>query len=582
MRINLEPAPTPAPAAITWHNWDNSVFEKAKEQDKPILLNITAPSSYWCNIMEIDCYQDSLIKEFLEKHFICIKLQQDDIPEIDSVYQIAQQLANGRSGWPITAFLNHNKEPFFVGSYIYKADVENTPGFFRLIQNIEGIWKNERTTINENAQKFASSIKSILGQQPIRSGNKLDLNAIELIIEKKLEKADFEQGGFTELAKNIPYQFLFLCLEVVKQKNLSKEIIGKCERFLGSTLKGIGLSALHDMVGGGFHRCSIDSTWNNPRFEKLLVENAHLLSLYSKSLEILTLESDEQWLFERCKNGIIVWLQNEMLGREGLFYNATYAYNEDEDGIFYLWSEKEIQEALGYESDYFCNLCSITSVGNYNDEVTKQSTGFNIISLKGIPEKKDNFTKLLSGLNTYRALRVPPKKDKRIFLEKNALIVTALLDAGKIDTAKYIVDNILKNSTNINQLSGNIKNSDTSQNGTLGDYATLTLALYKISSKLQDSKYHLEAVKLTEVMNNRFYHNDVGYSLSDNKEYNLFGDITPVYDTVSLSSTTRAIECLYHAGYMERAEEELNNLLPCISENPDYFYSMMALKLRVL
>ncbi|MBL8088189.1 MAG: thioredoxin domain-containing protein [Chthonomonas sp.] len=393
---------------IHWVEWSEDAFARAREEHKLVFLSIGYSACHWCHVMAHESFEDPAVAEVLTQHFVSIKVDREERPDIDEIYMTAVQLSTGRGGWPMTLFLTPDKQPFFAGTYFPREGRGGHPGFLDLCRQIVSISENSPEGIQQAADEFGKSLREVL-DRPAPPSEPLPLEPLQMLLADLSESFDPEDGGFGGAPKFPPHSSI-----------LALQRLGAGEHpMVETTLRCIAAGGIHDHVAGGFHRYSTDGYWLLPHFEKMLSDNALFLMQYSSCTESYG---------SRCVDGILNWVRSEMTSPEGLFYTAVDADTEGEEGLTYLWSCDEIRKLLGDRAESFIATYGMEELGNYFDEATRQKTGLNVLHLTDVTA--DPLSDCLAILLQARAIRPQPMVDTKCVANANGLMIEAMIRAG--------------------------------------------------------------------------------------------------------------------------------------------------------
>ncbi len=416
---------------VDWYPWGEEAFRKARREDKPVFLSIGYSSCHWCHVMERESFEDDGIARFLNEHFVPIKVDREERPDVDDVYMTAVQLMTGRGGWPLSAFLLPDRRPFFAGTYFPPADRHGQPGFRRLLEALAADWRTHRSEIERIADRLAAEIAA--SQGPAAAGGRVPLSGEtpSLLTAALAASFDSGHGGFGGAPKFPPHLALLWLLG----KGLSENAWGL--EMASRTLEAMALGGVHDHLGGGFHRYSTDAKWLVPHFEKMLYDNGQLLGIYARARAATGHD-----LFRRTALGIGDYLLRDMRGAEGGFFAATDADSEGEEGKYFVWRADEIRDVLG-ETDggFFSEKYNVQPEGNFREDASGRATGLNILHLsQGIPaDVESRLAPLREKLLAARRGRVPPALDDKRVSGWIALAVSGFAGAGKaLGEARYL------------------------------------------------------------------------------------------------------------------------------------------------
>ena len=499
---------------VDWYPWCEEAFLKAKEEDKPIFLSIGYSTCHWCHVMAHESFEDASTAEILNKHFVSIKVDREERPDIDSVYMAACQAFTGSGGWPMTIFMSWDKKPFFAGSYFPKKPQYGMPSFSDLLNEILDIWQNDR----EKLLQYAKEVTEHLKNKKI-SGNAADDDLAQIAAGNFIKIFDSENGGFGYAPKfPTPHNLLFLML----YSKRSKELIKMVEKTLLQMRKG----GIFDQIGYGFSRYSTDKYFLAPHFEKMLYDNALLIMAYSAAYELT-----KNKLYLDTAEKTAEYIFRAMTSEEGGFYSAQDADSEGVEGKYYTFKLSEITKVLGEErGKEFAKVFDITEKGNFE--------GVNIPNLLKSGDMKTDFQKEIKKLYIYRKERGKLHLDNKILISWNALMISALAMLYRasekeeyLEAAKRTEEFIKQNLSEKEKLFTSFREGKRSENAFLDDYAFYISALIELYNSTLDKEYIEraeafcdEAVKLfSDSENGGFY-----LCKSDNTE--LFMNPKETYD----------------------------------------------------
>jgi uncharacterized protein YyaL (SSP411 family) len=418
---------------VDWYPWCDEAFEKAHANHKPIFLSIGYAACHWCHVMEKESFEDEEAAKYLNDAFICIKVDREERPDIDSVYMAACQMLTGRGGWPLTVLLTPDKKPFFATTYIPKTSRFGRPGLIDICKQVKSLWEKDRDKISESAAQISVHLSKAFDFQ--WTGENLDKSVLKSAYEELESCFDEEYSGFGSAPKfPTPHRMLFL-LRYYHRTGEEKAMI-----MVQKTLKAMRLGGIWDHVGFGFHRYSTDKLWLLPHFEKMLYDQA-LLAM--ANLEVYQITKDP--FYAKTADEIFTYVLRDMISDAGGFFTAEDADSEGEEGKFYLWTTQEFNATLGDErGKLWQRFMNLNPQGNFADEATGQKTGANILhltrSFSEWAEKlemeetdlADRWEKTREILFHIRKKRVPPLKDDKILTDWNGLMIAALAMGSRI------------------------------------------------------------------------------------------------------------------------------------------------------
>ncbi len=409
---------------VDWYPWGEAAFAKARETDKPMLISIGYSSCHWCHVMAHESFEDSYIAKLMNTHFVCVKVDREEHPDVDRIYMESVQMMNGHGGWPLNVFCLPNGRPFAGGTYFPPDDSKgySLVPWPQLLTRVSDFFKRKRHELEENAE-------AILGN--LQAANSVPLSAEEAVrkehffqaLDALLESADDDFGGFGDAPKFPPsmaLDFLLSMRATATVELMNPDRAEAIDQTVCKTLRAMALGGLFDQIGGGFARYSVDRHWHIPHFEKMLYDNALLLRTYT--LGWLRYRDP---LFASVVAETIEFLQREMKLPSGAFASALDADSEGGEGAYYIWSPNEVREILGDEAEAFCEAYCITEDGNFED------SGKSLPMLvDGRPAERDRWATARQQLREIRSKRPAPARDDKAIVGWNALLATALAEAG--------------------------------------------------------------------------------------------------------------------------------------------------------
>jgi uncharacterized protein YyaL (SSP411 family) len=432
---------------IDWWPWCPEALLRARIEDKPIFLSVGYSSCHWCHVMAHESFEDPEVAFALNSSFISIKVDREERPDIDEVYMAAVQIASGRGGWPMTVFLTPDQLPFFAGTYFPKmtrslGSGQSFPGFLQIVSGLATAWREQRRQVADSAAEFAAGVRQVLDRPPAAPAGKAPLALADDAIEALHPTFDYEEGGFGGEPKFPPHSALAFLLDYAGLRAAAGEPDQRIEELMDQaatmsllTLQKVALGGIHDHVGGGFHRYTVDGYWRLPHFEKMLSDNGLLLSSFARAAQAAedpTLRS----IFEGARDGIISWLEAEMTSPEGIFFSALDADSEGPDGhahegAFYTWTAAELRETLGGRAEDFIAAFQVMEEGNFADEATGEQNGQNVLHRISA----DGFAAERAILRQRRQARPRPGLDDKALCGWNGLMISGLAAAGRLDLA---------------------------------------------------------------------------------------------------------------------------------------------------
>lgn len=502
---------------VDWYPWCKEAFEKAKSEDKPIFLSIGYSTCHWCHVMAHESFEDEKTAKILNKHFISIKVDREERPDIDSVYMSVCQAFTGSGGWPMSIFMTWDKKPFFAGTYFPPYSHYGMPGFSDLINAIANQWNNNRPELLNSADEIITHLKN----KELNNRNLNDINLIESAVRIFSESFDSVYGGFGSAPKfPTPHNLLFLTLYA--NQNDNSDILQMVEKTLVQMRKG----GIFDHIGYGFSRYSTDKYFLAPHFEKMLYDNALLIIAYSAAYDIT-----KNSLYLNTAEKTAEYVLREMISPDGGFYSAQDADSEGVEGKFYTFTLSEILDILGSEKGKrFAQIFDITANGNFE--------GVNIPNLLKSNDLNNDFSIEIQTLYDYRKKRTELHLDDKILISWNSLIISALSvlyrashNEKYLQAAQNAQDFIEKNLCNDKQLYTSYRDGKKSNKAFLDDYAFYTAALIEMYNSTLDNMYLDKAQQLCDETVKQFSDGEnKGYYMSKAENSELFMNPKETYD----------------------------------------------------
>jgi uncharacterized protein YyaL (SSP411 family) len=497
---------------VDWYPWGEEAFDLALREDKPVFLSIGYSTCHWCHVMAHESFEDPEVARLMNDAFVCIKVDREERPDIDSIYMNVCQLMTGSGGWPLTIVMTADKKPFFAGTYFPRETRYGRIGMRELVPRIREIWKSDRGKIMQSAGQVTEALKG-LSFSPAR--DELTDLILESAYTQLQELFDAGHGGFGTKPKfPTPHNLLFL-LRMWKHRKLDKAL-----QMVEKTLENMQRGGVYDHIGFGFHRYSTDEMWLLPHFEKMLYDQAMMLMAYCEAFQATKNET-----FRKTASEICTYVLRDMTSGLGGFYSAEDADSEGVEGKFYVWSEEEISGTLTREeADVVRKVFNVEFPGNYLEEATGEKTGKNILHMKkpleGIAADLgmtlDTCRSLLASsrekLFAWRSKRVHPHKDDKILTDWNGLMIASLSVAARVlkddrsreaalKAANFIM-HIMR--TSEGRLLHRYRAGDKAVPGYLDDYAFMIWGCIELYETIFDTQYLRFALELNEALRTHF------------------------------------------------------------------------------
>ena len=562
---------------VNWYPWGEEALTKAKEENKPLFISIGYSTCHWCHVMNRVSFNDVEVAKVLNEHFISIKVDREERPDVDKVYMSFAQAMTGQGGWPLTVFATPTGRPFHVGTYFPKESRNGMIGVIELANKLNDFWITDEEKFLHTSEQILNEVKKIY--------EKYNTEDIEDNIDSQsnamLKKMfDFENGGFGSRPKFPMPQYLLFLLAYAEKFD-DKNSLEIAEFTLEKMYKG----GIFDHIGYGFFRYSVDEKWLVPHFEKMLYDNALLSLAYTKAYEVTGKE-----LYKDVADKIYEFIIRDMTSNTNGFYSAIDADSEGVEGKFYVFSYEEIIDLLGPEAGaaYTMNY-DITPEGNFE--------GLNIPNLIGNESSSLNTSmeNLRQRLFRYREKRIPPHTDKKIMTSWNGLMIASLANAGRVfkssvyikkakEAADFILNNSIDNDGNL--LSIHI-NGESYNQGFLEDYTFFVFGILNLYKVTKEEVYLEKAKKLTENMlelfgekghKGLFFYNHKTEKLVLNPK-EIYDGVTPSGNSMALMNLLSLYSITGELEYAAVAKEIFFSFGEELNKNPlAHLYAVMAYK----
>ena len=559
---------------VNWYAWNDEALKKAKDENKPIFLSIGYSSCHWCHVMAHESFENNEVAEFMNENFVNIKVDREERPDIDDIYQKVCQIATGQGGWPLSIFLTPDQKPFYVGTYFPVLDSYGRPGFGSICRQLSQAWKEKPKDIEKSAENFLNALHKT---ETVHTPSKLEKIILDEAAMNLFQLGDATYGGFGSAPKfpnaaNI--SFLFRYAELTG--------LSKFNEFALKTLNKMAKGGIFDQIGGGFHRYSTDAKWLVPHFEKMLYDNALIPVNYVEAYQI----TKDPFYLEVLQKTLDFVLR-EMTTPEGGFYSAYDADSEGVEGKFYVWKKSEIKEILGSDADIFCLFYDVTDGGNWEGN-TILCNNLNISTVafnfgKSEQEIHDILNSCAEKLLKVRSTRISPGLDDKILVSWNSLMITAFAkgyrvtgDQRYLSAAKDCISFIEKNLLVGDKLQRTYKNNTAKIDGYLEDYSYFINALLDVFEIESDQKYLQLSLSLANYLLEHFWDSDANsfFMTSDNHEKLIIRpksnyDLSlPSGNSVSAFALLRLYHLSQKQNFLDVATKIMESQAQMAAENP--------------
>ena len=585
---------------VDWYAWKPEAFARAKAEDKPILVSIGYSTCHWCHVMEHESFENEQVAAFMNEHFVCIKVDREERPDVDAIYMETCQILTGGGGWPLNCFLTPDAKPFYAGTYYPPKPAFNRPGWPQLLEHLANIWATQRQVALDQAEKLLDHVRRndnvFLGNNtpkndalsglsgsepaPFRAGPGSILEDIFYQMRERFDRVEGGFGGAPKFPSTLAIQFLLNYhyftgnTEALEQATLS----------LDKMIQG----GIYDQLGGGFARYATDRAWLVPHFEKMLYDNALLVTVLSAAYQLTGKE-----LYAETVHETLAYIQREMTHPDGGFYSAQDADSEGVEGKFYVWDKAEIEGLLGADAILFCDFYDVTAHGNWEEKnILWRSLSYAEYAEKnGLAEKslKESLASSREKLFAVRSQRIWPSLDDKVLLNWNALLVSAYAAAfTAFGVAEYRaaavrnVEFLLKNfATDPENPAGPLlrhtwKDGQAQYDAFLDDYVFFSAALTDVYQITFDVRYLHLAEKYMDYVLSYFLDAGTGlFFLTDVHQTDLVLRKKDLYDNATPSGNSTLVHNLQRLGILldrrewrEKATEMLLTMRETVGRYP--------------
>ena len=576
---------------VDWNPWNSKYLEKAKKENKLVVISVGYSACHWCHVMERESFEDTVVAKLMNEKYISIKVDREERPDVDNVYMNAVQLMTGSGGWPLNVVTLPDGRPIWGGTYFSKDQWINA------LDQISKLYEKDPDRLISYADQLEEGVKSLDIIELNKSKANFNLDTMKEYLNNWSKKFDLEYGGLEGMPKFMMPNNLHFLLKYSYQTN-NTEI----QDFVNLTLKKMAFGGVYDQIGGGFSRYSVDNKWHIPHFEKMLYDNAQLVSLYSDAYKATKNE-----LYRKVVYKTIDFVNSELKDESGGYYSSLDADSKTingalEEGAFYVWTAEELKDTLKDDYTVFSNYYNINPYGYWEDDkyvlirredAQKIATIYNLSVL----ELEQIIKKCNSKLIKVRNKRGKPRLDDKILTSWNGLMIKGFVDSYKafnkpeflnsaIDNAEFIVKNLYSED---GQLLRNYKNGKSNINGYLEDYSAIISGFLSLHEVTLDEKWLKYSKQLTEYVYKHFYNEKTKmfYFTSDLDEKLLSrtvefrDDVIPSSNSIMANNLFLLSHYFDNQDYLETAIKMLNNVSPEIDPYPNGFSNWLDLMLKI-
>jgi uncharacterized protein len=572
---------------VNWYPWGPEALERSRSEDKPILLSIGYSACHWCHVMEHESFENEDIARLMNENFVCIKVDREERPDLDSIYMNAVQMMTGHGGWPMTMFLTPDLKPFYGGTYYPPEDRRGMPGFPRVLMSIADSYQNRRAEILSSANAITAELKK--SDRFVASNEMLTTEVLNSAFSALAANFDKANGGFGGAPKFPPSMTLMFLLRHHKRTRLDQAL-----KMVETTLQKMAGGGMYDHLGGAFARYSVDAHWLVPHFEKMLYDNALLTRIY-----LYAYQQTRNPFYRRVAEETLEYVIRDMTDRSGGFYSSEDADSEGEEGKFYVWTKAEIVSILGGEDGaVFCEFFDVSEGGNFEHGKSILNTPRSIEEFAAEKSQAvDAIRKIIDQgkrkLFNSREQRVRPGRDDKSLAAWNGLMLTALAEAANIlrrdDYREVAIRNAAFITTQLmhdGRLLRTYKSGQAKLNAYLEDYAYVIEGFLAAYEATFDLKFFTQARELADTMIAQFWDEQEGgfyFTSSDHEE--LITRTKDYFDSATPSGNSVAAAVLLKLGLLTQKHEYTNHALtilramrPAMGRYPSAFgYLLSAL-----
>ncbi len=559
---------------VDWYPWGEEALERARAEDRPILLSIGYSACHWCHVMEHESFENPAIAALMNEHFVSIKVDREERPDLDSLYMMAVQMMTGHGGWPMTVFLTPDGRPFYGGTYYPPEDRGPMAGFPRILTAVAEAYRNKRDQLEESASNITNHLQQHFEHDP--EAGVLTPALLDEAARNLAGQFDRVNGGFGGAPKFPSPMAVELLLRIYARTGAERVL-----QMAEFTLDKMGRGGIYDQVGGGFHRYAVDAIWLVPHFEKMLYDNAQLAHVYTIAWQ-LTGEP----FYRAIADETFAYVRAEMTSPEGGFYSTQDADSEGEEGKFYVWTVEELREVLGAEDgDRVAGLLGVTERGNFE--------GSNVLSIPNVADRmtwrSEEIAPLRRKLYEARSKRIWPGRDEKVLTSWNGMMLRAFATAAWVfgdedyaevgrTNARFVRENLYRDG----KLLRTWKDGQAKLNGYLEDYANFIdglLALYGATFEIEWLRF---ATELARTMidefyqDGRFYDTGVTHEALVTRPRDAYDSATPSGNSVACDVLLRLAHLTGDAGFAQIATDVLSGFASAASASPHGYSRLLS------
>jgi len=563
---------------VAWQAWSDDVFRQAAELNRPVFVSVGYSTCHWCHVMAHESFEDNEVASFLNEHFISVKVDREEHPDVDAYCMEVCQVLTGHGGWPLTLFFDESRRPFFAGTYFPKRSSQHRIGFLELLNRIHEVWTQDRSRLDESATQITAALAEH-AQSDMQSD--VPANVLDVVADHHRRMYDAQHGGFGSHPKFPSPQHLLILLRIAHRTNDAE-----LRDMVMHTLRAMRAGGMYDQVEFGFHRYSTDREWRVPHFEKMLYDQAMLMMAYCDAWKVSRSDA-----FKRTVLEIAEYLRRRLTSPTGAFYSSQDADSEGVEGKYYVWSADE----LGEHAAWLTQNMHVRTEGNFSDEASGEDTGLNILycdpSLDALDDAK--WSLIREHLRLQREPRIHPGTDTKILADWNGLMISALAQAAGTfndEALRTMAENAFNDVWQRCRFDSNearhVGYDDVDGNAYsayLDDYAMIgcaALSMFQASGVM----YYVEmAEKMARVIVEKFTDDSGRLTLTSRDHVRSFHDVRNETDSAYPSGNSMAAElfiglaaCTHDDTWLEHATRCITSVGKQVSVSPQAFCMLMC------
>ena len=537
---------------VEWYPWGDEAFDRAQAEGKPVLVSIGYSACHWCHVMEHESFEDEATARLMNEHFINIKVDMEERPDVDQIYMTFVQLTTGRGGWPMNVFLTPDKRPFFGGTYFPPSPRYGMPSWQQILTSIAEAWRERRVELLNSANEIVGELRRVGTIEMSQSAVSRDLlDAAYQSFHRSFDKTNGGFGGAPKFPPSMSLEFLLRHWYRTRNEDALEMV-----RF---TARKMAEGGIFDQLGGGFHRYAVDAIWLVPHFEKMLYDNAQLARIYLHLYQVCSerSEMEDAEFFKRIAVAVLEYVKREMLDDAGGFYSSQDADSEGEEGKFFVWTPGEVEDVVGPEDAKVFNFFyDVSDEGNFEGKNIPHVSYTLDGAAKALKIEREHLERILdlvrAKLFSKREKRIKPFRDEKVLTAWNGLMLAAFAEAAAIlDSEDYLqiaranADFLLSELSTDGRLLRTWKDGRPKLNAYIEDYANLADGLIELYRASGESRYLNEAKRLADIMITEFWDEENGgffFTSADHEE--LIVRNKDFYDNASPSGNSTAADVL--------------------------------------